>query len=134
MRVACAAARAPRTAWPAEPPLLCRPRRSYELHFSQRVGLADSYLALPGVHASPSAAAGDALVVRVALPGTASAADLAVSVTATQLELTSPLYRLALALPRRVRPPGAGAAPARWDAARAALTITLPLALDGDAT
>ena len=60
--------------------------------------------------------------------GTASVGELALEVTEAALVLTSPLYRLELALPRRVAPHAAAGAPARWDAAKATLSVTLPLA------
>ncbi len=104
--------------------------RSYELCLSQTVGLSDSYLALPGVHASPSASAGDALVLVVDLPGTRSVAELSLEVTRAALTLTSPLYRLEVALPRDVAPASAAAHAAKWDAAKARLRVTLPLAAD----
>jgi hypothetical protein len=108
------------------PPSALALSRSYEICTTQTVGLADSYLALPGVHKSPSGA--DALVIRIELPGTASVGELALEVTPSQLALTSPLYRLEITLPARVAPGGAAGAPARWDANRAQLSVTLPLA------
>jgi hypothetical protein len=103
---------------------------SYDLCLSQTVGLSDSYLALPGVHASPSASAGDALVLVVDLPGTRSVAELSLEVTRAALTLTSPLFRLVVALPRDVAPASAAAHAAKWDAAKARLRVTLLLAAD----
>jgi hypothetical protein len=62
--------------------------------------------------------------------GTSRVGELALEVTEVALTLTSPLYRLEVSLPRRVAPHVAAGAPARWDAAKAQLCVTLPLAPD----
>ena len=57
-------------------------------------------------------------------------AELALEVTARALTLTSPLYRLELALPADVRPQAAPSA--KFDKAAARLCVTLPLAQPGE--
>ncbi|RKP01226.1 hypothetical protein CXG81DRAFT_18949 [Caulochytrium protostelioides] len=120
-----------------------RPQPEFTVRYRQALSPEDVYFpgaAAGSIHAA-GARPGDALVVRVVLPGVTRAADIASHcVHGTHLVVATPQYRLELPLERTVvsdaeaeaaaaaAAPGAGRDPrAAWDPSAQTLTLVLPI-------
>ena len=101
--------------------------RSYEFIYKQAVATTDAYLGMSGK--DPSSICCEELLVRVALPGARSAAELELDVKPRHLRLSSVAYRLFLALPHRVDEQRGSA---KWDASKRVLDICLPIIREDD--
>lgn len=99
-----------------------RKRPHYDILMAQTVGAGDVYLGLSGV--TPLTSDCHEMVVKISLPNTGSLKDLALDVKEQKLKLDSPLYKLRLGLPHKVKHKEGDA---KWDSATKTLSVRLPV-------
>jgi len=98
----------------------------YEILYKQSVSAEDVYLGLSGK--DPSSGSCNELVVRVTMPGVKfSSIDL--QVTDSKMYVTSPLHKLFLYLPHRVK---SDKGTAKWNSAKSQLSVILPTVQTND--
>eukprot|EP00879_Flechtneria_rotunda_P025079 GHRR01026623.1.p1 GENE.GHRR01026623.1~~GHRR01026623.1.p1 ORF type:complete len:190 (+),score=46.08 GHRR01026623.1:125-694(+) len=98
----------------------------YEFRYKQSVSTSDNYLGMSGK--DPSSSCCEDLMVKVALPEAASAAELELDITATHLRLLSARYKLSTHLPHKV---DSDHGRAKWDSKQKVLTVSLPIIREG---
>jgi len=98
-----------------------RIRPKFEFMYRQAVGTEDAYLGMG--EKDPSSTQCEDIVLRVELPGTESMADLDLDVQEAYVRLQSPLYKLVMYLPHKVK---SDEGSAKWDKNTEALKITMP--------
>lgn len=97
-----------------------RAEPDYEILYKQTVSTGDMYLGLSDM--DPSSSSCNEIVVRVTMPGVKfTSVDL--QVTETKLYVTSPLHKLFLYLPHRVK---SDKGTAKWNSSKSQLSVVLP--------
>jgi PIH1 CS-like domain len=99
-----------------------RKRPHYDILMAQKVGTGDVYLGMSGV--TPLTTDCQEMVVKISLPNTPALKDISLDVKEQRLKVDTPIYKLRLGLPYKVKHKEGDA---KWDNATKTLSVRLPV-------